>query len=114
VILSEQGFHCADGEHGERDQAAAFAAAWWIVDHLDGIDAFLLHRHVDHAHEGGLRLGLWSHQAGSVCTPDRQRQMYAVFRAAGTPAFATAAAFALPVVGVAKWSDLLSPSAAVR
>jgi hypothetical protein len=58
VILSEQGFHCADGEHGERDQAAAFALAWSIVQRSPGIDAFILHRHVDHAHEGGLRLGL--------------------------------------------------------
>jgi hypothetical protein len=107
VILSEQGFHCADGPDGERDQAAAFAAAWWIVDHLDGIDAFILHRHVDHAHEGGLRLGLWSRRDDSICTPAQKRPMYAVFRAAGTAAFEREAAFALPVVGIARWQDLL-------
>ena len=114
VILSEQGFHCADGENGERDQAAAFAAAWWIVAHLDGIDALILHRHVDHAQEGGLRLGLWSRTPDSVCTPARQRRMCAVFRVAGTAEFEQAAAFALPVVGVTSWPALLSRSSAVR
>lgn len=100
VILSEQGFHCADREHGERDQAAAFALAWSIVGRLDGIDAFVLHRHVDHAREGGLRLGLWTHRPDTVCTPERRRRIAEVFAACDTDAWPECAAFALPVIGI--------------
>ena len=106
VILSEQGFHCPERPDGERDQAAAYCAAFWKVAHLDGIDAFILHRHVDHAHEG-LNLGLWTHQPDTVATPDRHRQMYEVFRAADTPEWEAAFRFALPVVGIEKWEELL-------
>jgi hypothetical protein len=112
VILSEQGFHCRDGEDGERDQAAAFALAWSIVDRLPQIDALILHRHVDHAHEGGLRLGLWTRTADSVCAPERRRRIAEVFAACDTPAWPACAAFALPVVGLARWEDWpLSPAA---
>ena len=103
VILSEQGFHCRDDETGERDQAAAFALAWSIVDRLPGIDAFILHRHVDHAHEGGLRLGLWSRKPDSICTPDRRRLVADVFAACDTVAWPACAAFALPVLGIARF-----------
>jgi Family of unknown function (DUF5722) len=60
VILSEQGFHTPQGPHGEAIQAAAYCAAYRIAAELDGVDAFILHRHVDHPHEGGLLLGLRS------------------------------------------------------
>lgn len=105
VILAEQGFHCADGEQGEAVQAAAYALAWQRVAGCDGIDAFLLHRHVDHRHEGGLRLGLWSADPASSdpSKPLHARRMHAVFGAAGTPAFAEVAAFALPIVGLPDW-----------
>jgi hypothetical protein len=105
VILSEQGFHCRDGEDGERDQAAAFALAWSIVQRSPGIDALILHRHVDHAHEGGLRLGLWTRQADSVCTPGRPRRMADVFAACDTPQWPACAEFTLPVIGIARFED---------
>lgn len=106
IILSEQGFHCPERPDGERDQAAAFCAAWWKVAHLDGIDAFILHRQVDHANEG-LNLGLWTHQPDTVSTPDRKRQMYELFRVADTPEWEKAFAFALPVIGITRWEQLL-------
>ncbi|MEO8351079.1 MAG: DUF5722 domain-containing protein [Chthoniobacteraceae bacterium] len=106
VILSEQGFHCREERpDGEEEQAAAFAAAWWKVSHLDGIDAFILHRHVDHKNEG-LNLGLWTRKPDSISTPDRPRKMYEVFKVAGTPEFEQVAAFALPIVRVETWEDL--------
>jgi hypothetical protein len=106
VILSEQGFHCRDTPDGEREQAAAYCAAWWKISHLDGIDAFILHRHVDHRDEG-LNLGLWTRKPASVATPDRHRPMYEVFRAADTPDWEKAFAFALPVIGITRWEQLL-------
>jgi len=105
VILSEQGFHCRADQDGERDQAAAFALAWELVQRQPGVDAFILHRHVDHAHEGGLCLGLWTRKPDSVCDPDRRRRMYELFRDCDTDRWAAASAFALPVIGIARWGD---------
>jgi hypothetical protein len=109
ISLSEQGFHCPDRPEGERDQAAAWCAAWWKVAHLDGIDSFILHRHVDHAHEG-LNLGLWTHQPNTVFAPERHRLMYEPFRLADTPQWEDAFAFALPVIGIKRWEELLPPA----
>ena len=54
IILSEQGFHSGDNSpEGQQLQAAAYAYAYYITDFLDGIDSFILHRHVDHAEEYG-------------------------------------------------------------
>lgn len=103
VILSEQGFHTPDGPDGELLQAAAYCYAWNQVARLDGIDSFILHRHVDHRDEGGLRLGLWTRQPDSVATPDRRKKIYEVFRLADTPDWRTAFEFALPVIGVKGW-----------
>jgi hypothetical protein len=108
VILSEQGFHCREGRRGEREQAAAYALAYTKVDQLAAIDAFILHRHVDHAHEFGLKLGLWTNRPGSVATPDRKRMMYEAFRAAGTPDQLRAFEFALPIIGAKSWEEALA------
>lgn len=107
IILSEQGFHCSDRPEAEREQAAAFALAYKAVSQLDGIDALILHRHVDHAGEGGLRLGLWTNRAGTISTPDRQRLMYDAFRAAGTDEEEKQFEFALPVLGASSWTEIL-------
>ena len=101
IILSEQGFHSANSEGGERDQAAAYAYAYYRVQRIDGIDAFILHRHVDHPGEGGLRLGLRSSRDGG------ERSIYRVFRRADTPEWLEAFKFALPVIGVKSWPETL-------
>ena len=108
VILSEQGFHCDEKRpQGELEQAAAYALGYKVVDSFPGIDAFILHRHTDHAQEGGLNLGLWTNKPGEICTPDRKRKMYDVFQAAGTPREDAAFAFALPIIGAATWDEAL-------
>lgn len=99
VILSEQGFHSPPGEAGETLQAAAYCAAYRRVAGIDGVDAFILHRHVDHAQEGGLHLGLWTHRPGTIATPDRRKKIYDVFQAADRPDWEEAFRFALPLVG---------------
>lgn len=85
VILSEQGFHCRDDDTGERDQAVAFALAWRKVQSLEGIDAFIYHRHVDHSGEGGLRFGLWRNKPGSIADPGEKRMIWEIMRACDTP-----------------------------
>ncbi len=106
IILSEQGIHCLATPDGETLQAAGFAYAWEKIARQPLIDAFIWHRQVDHAQEGGLRLGLWTFKPGTVSTPDRQRPLHDLFRKAGTAAWAEAAEFALPIVGLKSWEEL--------
>jgi hypothetical protein len=102
VILSEQGFHTPDGPAGEAIQAAAYCAAYRKIADLDGIDAFILHRHVDHPHEGGLLLGLRGLKPGKD-EAHRKKQIYECFRAADTPQWEEAFKFALPIAGKESW-----------
>lgn len=105
IILSEQGFHTPKGEPGELIQAAAYCYAYKKVEALDGIDAFILHRHVDHDGEGGLLLGLRRNKpAGGEARP--KKRIYECFRLADTPQWATAFDFALPLVGLTNWTSL--------
>ena len=109
IILSEQGFHSKGTEQGDRDQAAGYCYAWEKISRLAGIDAFILHRHVDHQYEGGLNLGLWRRKPDSIATPDTKRPIYECFKAAGTPAQEEAFRFALPIIGVKSWDEIMAP-----
>lgn len=104
IILSEQGFHTTNSPDGELIQAAAFAYAYQKVDQLDGIDAFILHRHVDHLKEGGLNLGLWTCDKNSK--PTKKKVIYDVFRLADTAEWQEAFKFALPIIGVEAWDGI--------
>ena len=104
ILLSEQGFHTPNAPDGEAIQAAAYCYAYKKVESLPGIDAFILHRHVDHAHEGGLLLGLRRNQpSGIEALP--KKKIYECFRLADTPAAEAAFRFALPIVGLKDWSQ---------
>jgi len=105
VILSEQGFHTPDGSDGETIQAAAYCLAWKLIENLNGIDAFVLHRHVDHQYEGGLRLGLWTRRPDSVATPAREKMIYDCFRDADTERWEETFQFALPIIGRSGWDE---------
>ena len=107
IILSEQGIHCLNTADGEILQAAGFAYAWEKVIRQDGIDAMIWHRHVDHAKEGGLRVGLWENKPGTIFDPGRKRLIYDLFKKAGTVEWNDAAKFALPVTGLKAWEELL-------
>ena len=105
IILSEQGFHTPKGPDGEAIQAAAFCYAYKKIERIDGIDAFILHRHVDNAGEGGLRLGLRGNQPKDG-EPQPRKKIYACFRDADTPDWETTFKFALPVIGLESWSEV--------
>ena len=104
IILSEQGFHTPKGEDGEGIQAAAYCYAYRKVERLDAIDAFILHRHVDHPHEGGLLLGLRRYQPSDP-EPRPKKRIYDCFRLADTPEWESAFRFALPIVGLENWDQ---------
>ncbi|MHB1079004.1 MAG: DUF5722 domain-containing protein [Prosthecobacter sp.] len=105
IILSEQGFHTLLTPEGEKLQAAAYAYAWEKIQTLPTIDAFIYHRHVDHAHEGGLRLGLWRNAPNSVADPHSRKLIYELFQKAGTPAWRSAADALLPVTSLQTWDQ---------
>ena len=109
IILSEQGFHCPTGPEGEQIQAAAYAGAYYKTSHMPEIDAFILHRHVDHRAEGGLNLGLWSckQDGDHPCVPEAKRLIWETFRLADTDQWENAFAFALPIIGIDDWSEAL-------
>jgi hypothetical protein len=106
IIFSEQGFHTPEGDEGERIQAAAFCYAYKKIEQLEGVDAFILHRHVDNAHEGGLLLGLRSNRS-SGDDPQPMKHIYACFRDADTPQWSDSFAFALPIIGFPDWTSAL-------
>ena len=105
IILSEQGFHTPKGTNGEVIQAAAYAYAYKKIEKLEGIDSFILHRHVDHKDEGGLLLGLRSLMPSATETRPKKKSWEA-FRAADTPEWEKAFEFALPMVGLKSWDDV--------
>ena len=103
IILSEQGFHTPGTTNGEMVQAAAFCYAYKKTERLAGIDAFILHRHVDNAQEGGLLLGLRRNQPADG-DPHPRKKIYDCFRTADTPEWEQSFRFALPIVGLANWN----------
>lgn len=105
IILSEQGFHTLLTPEGEALQAAAYAYAWEKCLTLPSVDAFIYHRHVDHAQEGGLRLGLWRNAPGSIADPHSKKAIWELFRKAGTPEWGGAATALLPVAGMKAWNQ---------
>lgn len=105
IILSEQGFHTLLTPDGEKLQAAAYAYAWEKIQTLPTIDAFIYHRHVDHAHEGGVRFGLWRNKPGSIAEPHSTKLIYDLFKKAGTPEWRAAADALLPVTGLKAWNE---------
>ncbi len=104
IILSEQGFHGPAGEEGETLQAAALARALEKAGRLPSIRAFHLHRHVDHPHEGGLLLGLWTH-AGSGVQPGTRKRAWEVYRAFGTSDWTRINEPLLAIAGLASWEE---------
>ncbi|CAM3681042.1 DUF5722 domain-containing protein [Cohnella lubricantis] len=108
IILSEQGFHSlTNSPEDQQLQAAAYAYAYYKVRFLDGIDAFILHRHVDHGQEGGLNLGLWTHAPGTVVTPDRHKAVYDVFKYIDTSRSLEVTDFAKSVIGIGDWTEVI-------
>jgi hypothetical protein len=109
IILSEQGFHSPETVGGQTLQAAAYCYAYYKAAQLDGIDSFILHRHVDHGKEGGLNLGLWSRNknSGNPAEPLARKKIYEIFKAADQPGWQEEFQFALPVIGIRNWTEIL-------
>ena len=107
IALTEQGFHTIDGPDGEKIQAAAYAYSYQKVQKIPEITSYMLHRHVDHREEGGLRLGLWTSDSNAVSPefPLRKKYIWDVFKYADTPQRERYFEFAKPILGIKDWSD---------
>jgi hypothetical protein len=110
IILSEQGCNTpSDSPDAQKLQAACYAYAYYKVRFLDGIDAFILHRHVDHQAEGGLRLGLWTWDdaRAGYALPGAHKYSYDVFKYIDTARSLDVTRFALPIIGISDWSQVV-------
>ncbi|HBE71195.1 MAG TPA: hypothetical protein DDW52_23870 [Planctomycetaceae bacterium] len=108
IILSEQGFHTPEGKNGEKTQAAAYCYAYRIADELPLVDAFILHRHIDHPKEGGLALGLWRFDERTGKRTSK-KLIYDAFQKADSSDWEAAFDFALPIVGLTDWENAGRP-----
>jgi len=103
--FERKGFHTPKGTNGETIQAAAFCYAYKKIEKLDGIDAFILHRHVDNKGEGGLLLGLRSNQPRDGDARPK-KNIYECFRTADSADWEKTFEFALPLAGLKDWNEL--------
>lgn len=110
VILSEQGCNTpGTSAEAEKLQAACYALAYYKIRFLPAIDSFILHRHVDHKVEGGLRLGLWwwDDTVDAPAPPAEQKLIYDVFKYIDTERSLEVTDFALDVIGIDDWSEVV-------
>lgn len=106
VILSEVGFQGTD----EEIQAAAYVYSYYQTEANPDIDSLILSRHVDHSVEveQGAYFGLWKSDPDRYGEhPTEKRKLWYVFRDIDTEKSEEAAKFALPIIGVEQWVDVI-------
>ena len=107
VHLTEQGPNSPDySERALQEQAAAIAYLWPKLRRLDAIEGFQFHNWVDNRREGGLRIGL-RRFPDDPDDPLGAKPVWHVYRALDTPDEARATAFALLLIGINDWSEVL-------
>jgi hypothetical protein len=106
VHLSEQGPNSPDyTPRALAEQAAAMAYVWRKLRPLDAIEGFQFHNWADNRREGGLRIGL-RRFGDDPEAPLGPKPVWHVYRALDTAEEEQATAFALPVIGIADWSEV--------
>lgn len=106
VILSEVGFQGTN----EEIQAAAYVYSYYQTEANPDIDSLILSRHVDHSVEveQGAYFGLWKSDPDRYGEhPTEKRKLWYVFRDIDTEKSEEAAEFALPIIGVEQWADVI-------
>lgn len=114
IILSEVGFSSQSQTRGsvEKEQAAAFAYAYYIADSNPYIDAFILTRQIDAPGEtkSGLALGLWTTNVkeGEALKPYSAKYIWDVFKHIDDKKTSLQyTEFAKKIIGINKWSDVI-------
>ncbi|GGD79787.1 DUF5722 domain-containing protein [Paenibacillus nasutitermitis] len=109
IILSEQGFHTADNSLATaKNQAAAFAYAYYKTKFLDGIDSLIMFSHVD-IPSYGLNMGLWTQDPATTTpmVPKDRKYIYDVFKYIDTKQSLGITDFAKPIIGINDWSEVV-------
>jgi len=107
VHLTEQGPNSRDySPRALEEQAAAMAYVWQKVRALDAIEGFQFHNWIDNRREGGLRIGL-RRFPDDPAEPLGKKPVWHVYGALGTADEEAACAFALPIIGIRSWSEVL-------
>lgn len=82
VLIGEFGLS-GKPEESEDLQAASYLYAYYTVCQNDGIEAFIWHRHVDHAGEKDLYYGLYA-SSDLLLEPTTAKRLHTIFRAVDT------------------------------
>lgn len=113
IILSEQGFTSKSATRGDvlQEQAAAYAYAYYLVESNPYIDSFILSRQVDSIAEVNqyCAFGLWTVDMNS---PEKvksvsRKKIWEVFDQIDGKNSLEVTAFAKPIIGIEKWSDVV-------
>lgn len=106
IHLSEQGLNSMSySKKHLSEQAAGMAYAWAKIRNLKAIEVFHYHNWVDNRHEGGLKIGLRKFPDDPQ-DPLGKKPIWYLFQSLGSPGEQEAMNFALPIIGVEKWSDI--------
>jgi hypothetical protein len=110
IALTERGFHCPEGGSGGASASGSLrVCVEKKAQAIPEIESFLYHRHVDHPPEYGLRCGVQAHDSSTnVNGVGMARAIWKVFKDAGTEAEEVSFAFALTIIGLDDWRNLLS------
>ncbi|MFD0714683.1 DUF5722 domain-containing protein [Paenibacillus sp. GCM10027626] len=111
IILSEQGFNSPDYSASSlAEQAAAYAYAYYKMHFIDGVDSFMLHRHVDYKAQG-MQPGLWKWDEAipelAMNPPGEKKPIYDVFKKIDTSESLAATNFAKAIIGIADWNEII-------
>ena len=107
VHLTEQGPNSRDYSPAAlAEQAASMAYVWHKIRALDVIQGFQFHNWIDNRREGGLRIGLRRFPDDAE-EPLGKKPVWHVYRALDTPDEAAATAFALPLIGIKRWDEVI-------
>ncbi len=111
VLISELGFSSGNGAaYDDTMQAASFAYAYYKAETDSFIDA-VIYSHQTDSSDGGLNFGLWRQGSSQQL---EKKKIHEVFAQIDTESSAEATAFALDVIGVKNWGEIItgcSPSA---
>lgn len=108
VMVGELGFSGNPASDDEMTvQAAAYALAYYSIEQNADIDAFIYHRHVDHAAETQY-YGLWTNEEGSASQPLAKKPIYNVFSLIDTAKSEEVTAFVKQSVGDEIYSEFVA------
>jgi hypothetical protein len=107
IQFTEQGPNSPDySDKSLNEQAASMAYLWKKMENIDSISMYHYHNWVDNRHEGGLRIGLRKYP-DDADDPHGRKPIWYVYKALGAAEQEGAIEFALPIIGIDSWKEIL-------